>query len=696
MPKFLHCKLNLPIDEVLDFFEKTAWPGLEQDRYVWSAIMHEKDGRVDVHVYAARVDIETGKSLNITPPGWHNTFNLLCEHFNYKYGWARPDDLSRRRALSPGNYFQLDARKLKDGMAHEDPRQVIHKYIEAKIIQGQITERSEIIQDLIECGLEIPRQGKDYITVKDPDTQEKYRMKGVYYEREFNVSNFAKAEAEERRRDQTDRGIDPEKSEIAWNKLQEKIEKRAEYNRKNYPGPKPENRKMPGTDTQAGNKDEKFNKISVDEIFPDLGDSLFVHLQRSLGNDSLLQEYHTEIEFDSTGIDQGGSISGEFEEVENDRNRTETFRILEELQQGMGRIFNNAKQADKGLARACSQLEQTTSVLENQDRRLDEVKIKMDRELEEFKARNLVEIAECCGYEIDHDRSTRSAISMRAGEHKIVVGQGEDGHGIYFTVDGQQEQASVIDFVQNRLAASGQPSNLGYVRKELRNNNFSFSCRPSVSRASKIKPEKSSKNRVKVEAEIQSWDAVVSHPYLEDRGLDQVLSDPCFKDCVLSDDRKNVCFPQSDSQGLCGAELKNRDFTGQIKNGTKGLWVSNFFRNDERLVVCESAIDCLSYHLLHGDSRTRYVSFGGALSDRQRSLLQGLMRKAHDNGQDIVIAVDQDSQGDKYEEELRSLAPVNVRMNRHVPISKDFNDDLRSRLDRVDSTDWEHGFELNV
>ena len=53
------------IEAVVDAFEETAWAGLEHDRYAWSAVLHrERNGGVHVHVFAARCDLETGRSLN--------------------------------------------------------------------------------------------------------------------------------------------------------------------------------------------------------------------------------------------------------------------------------------------------------------------------------------------------------------------------------------------------------------------------------------------------------------------------------------------------------------------------------------------------------------------------------------------------------------------------------------------------------
>ncbi|MCY3943679.1 MAG: hypothetical protein OXG18_07950 [Gemmatimonadetes bacterium] len=53
------------IEAVLDEFEKTAWAGLEPDRYAWTAVLHrERRGGVHAHILAAQCDLQTGRSLN--------------------------------------------------------------------------------------------------------------------------------------------------------------------------------------------------------------------------------------------------------------------------------------------------------------------------------------------------------------------------------------------------------------------------------------------------------------------------------------------------------------------------------------------------------------------------------------------------------------------------------------------------------
>ena len=90
------------IDRVLDEFEDTAWPGLAPDRYAWTAVRHREAGRgVHVHVVAARCDLETGKSLNIAPPGWEQTYGPAGRSCNLEYAWSRPDDPARARVQQP-------------------------------------------------------------------------------------------------------------------------------------------------------------------------------------------------------------------------------------------------------------------------------------------------------------------------------------------------------------------------------------------------------------------------------------------------------------------------------------------------------------------------------------------------------------------------------------------------------------------
>ena len=158
------------IGAVLDEFERTAWAGLEPDRYAWTAVLHREHGTgVHVHILTARCDLETGRSLNIAPPGWQKTFGPLRDGFNHQHGWSRPDDPARARAHQPGHRAYLEAAKLRAGLEHEaGPRELIRDYLLQRVEHGVVRSRADVVTALEEAGFEVPRQGKDYLTARDP------------------------------------------------------------------------------------------------------------------------------------------------------------------------------------------------------------------------------------------------------------------------------------------------------------------------------------------------------------------------------------------------------------------------------------------------------------------------------------------------------------------------------------------------
>ena len=171
------------IDKTLDSFEAFAWSGLESDRYAWSAVRHdEPDGKVHVHVFAARVDLETGKSLNIAPPGWQKDFITWCNAVNTEHGWARPDDPERKKYTQlPDHEEKINASRRKDGLADLDnPRVELTRLMELEIQDGKITDRADVITALQEYG-EITRTGKNYNQAiqRKPDYAMAYTNRGL-------------------------------------------------------------------------------------------------------------------------------------------------------------------------------------------------------------------------------------------------------------------------------------------------------------------------------------------------------------------------------------------------------------------------------------------------------------------------------------------------------------------------------------
>ena len=226
------------INEVLDDFEHLAWAGLDPDRYAWAAIRHDdQDGGTHVHILAARVDLATGKSLNIAPPGWQKDYDPLRDFHNEKHHWARPDDPARARIVQPGHQALIDADHRKDRLATEpDPKALLTGHLQDLIANGNITNRADIIQELETFG-EITRAGKNYVSVRLPNSDKPIRLKGVIYEHDFSAGSIGTNKAESRRKTGQSPARDRNRAGQTYQLHQEAVRRRGEYNRRRYKQP---------------------------------------------------------------------------------------------------------------------------------------------------------------------------------------------------------------------------------------------------------------------------------------------------------------------------------------------------------------------------------------------------------------------------------------------------------------------------
>lgn len=300
-----------------------------------------------------------------------------------------------------------------------------------------------------------------------------------------------------------------------------------------------------------------------------------------------------------------------------------------------------------------------------------------DDELERFKTGiNLSEFAAARGYALNRRESSRnSAVMEHPNGDKLVIARQEGGIWVYFSVRDGGDNGTVIDFAQHRDGGT-----LGEVRKTLRA--WSGSMRPPVPEVTFVRDLfPVTRDRAAVMAAWERAGPTLVNPYLSSRGLGpEVLGLPIFAGGVRIDGRGNALFPHYDREGLCGFEIKNQGFTGFAAGGTKGLWYSKARPTDDRLVLTESAIDAMSFHVLEGDGTTRYMSTGGSLNPQQPALLRSAMEKLPPGGV-VCLAFDADEGGEKLTAEVKAFAPSGRDVRRVLPEGgKDWNQVLKNRL----------------
>jgi len=247
----------------METFETLAFAGLDHDQYdiTWVRHTHTESGRTELHFVTPRMELSSGRALNIAPPGWESTYAPLRDALNLSYGWARPDDPERARELTQAPERAQEGFRLREG------REGIHEYLTGLVASESVTDRASMVQALREAGLEVTREGKDYITVQDPANDERFRMKGRIYEKDWTYDReLDRAIAPARSLSDIRSPDDLERRTLeAFERYQAAVERRTLQNSERYHRDQP-------ADQQGFERGEIDQSVLVDRADRDLGD----------------------------------------------------------------------------------------------------------------------------------------------------------------------------------------------------------------------------------------------------------------------------------------------------------------------------------------------------------------------------------------------------------------------------------------
>lgn len=214
---------------VLADMEKTMFAGLEPEDYIFCAIRHDDH----IHVLSANCQLSSGLSFNPAPPGWEKTFDVVRDKHNYLHGWARPDDPARARLVQPGHEALIDAARIRAGQASAAIKPLIEQFIAQRVECGIIANRDDVITSLAELG-EITRSGQDYISVRIEGRDKPTRLKGTFFNEQFNAADYRQNSPEDRNRPKRDNHGDRHRAQQCDQQLGEIQRRRAEKNSGRY------------------------------------------------------------------------------------------------------------------------------------------------------------------------------------------------------------------------------------------------------------------------------------------------------------------------------------------------------------------------------------------------------------------------------------------------------------------------------
>ena len=259
------------------------------------------------------------------------------------------------------------------------------------------------------------------------------------------------------------------------------------------------------------------------------------------------------------------------------------------------------------------------------------------------------------------------------GDDKLVVFRGRGGDWMYFNAQDERDKGSVVDWMKNRVA-TGRLAGLGPLpgRNLWQSVNDHFRAYLNLPEAERprlaLPPLGETAPGERFEGSYpRDCGPLADTAYLEGRGIARsTWEDPQFAGRILNQRHTvqrgqmpavtyvNTAFPAYHEGRVVGLELKGEGFRGQAADSqfARSLWLSRLPEGQAatHLVVCESAIDALSYSQLHPKKQVLYASTAGTLTQNKIFELKRLMGE----GSIPVLraAFDNDAQGHHFDTRL--------------------------------------------
>lgn len=735
------------IEAVIDSFERYAFAGLKKDAYntLWVKHTHTGNERVELHFITPRVELYTGKSLNIAPPGWHGYFKPWQSEWNIREGWARPDDPARQRDYEPGFQALINADRQAKGLEPiKDTRKLLTELVTERIEARLISDRRGIVEFLTEeLGLDITRAGEKYITVKNSEMKKGCRLKGNIYEREFGSQRQTTAEV--RTRETSNSRDNSKELRQVRARIRSNYKYRTQYHRERYKVSKLYSDKDVGqilANTSRGRVEPlsgfQYRRLGDNAILVESDRSKTENIRLSepesqfsrsqvtrastdfgvnRGEDSRnnnypdgqrnISDFTDELESNSWLAMPGktlseigvGVLKDTPSDIDHERTRKQTNdrfgEVVAAVQAGHDRFIpqvqhghESAGKAEQAATISGDALKQSSQELERANRSAlfiqQQTDFNLDRIGRALKKRRVKQL-ERFKTEINLVEYAMSYgyeyIEAKSTHNKAILSH-ESGDKIVVVKD---ESDRYLYFSFQDDWDKGTIIDFLQHRCDLNLGEVRKELRPWLNQRDNAiaPPQPMSDERISLIQEFLEFSVLKSHPYLAELGIsDSTSNSDRFIGRIAVDEKNHLIFPHYDHDGITGYEIKNDGKKSFNKSETKALWQSNQQSDDTRLVITKTAIDALSYHQLFPDQHTRYISTEGMSSAYQRELIVEKMTELNHSHKEIIIAIDNDEVDKQLADILTSLATNNIQVKLHQPESgRTWNECLQRQIE---------------
>ena len=176
--------------KIMQDFEQALFPGMDQSQYRVLWIEHQDklneetgERRLELNFLIPNVEILTGQRLQ---PYYDKAdrprIDLFKKITNYEYQLHDADDPLYRQAVTTAKNLPKTVNEIKETLDIEATRAVE---------SGLITDRQSMKKWLLDLGLEVTRETKKGLSIKNPNDDEKsrpIRLTGAIYEQDFRLT----------------------------------------------------------------------------------------------------------------------------------------------------------------------------------------------------------------------------------------------------------------------------------------------------------------------------------------------------------------------------------------------------------------------------------------------------------------------------------------------------------------------------
>lgn len=227
--------VNEKLQEIMDGFEETLFPGLDKDQYCGVWILHEDKENIELNFLFAKEELRTGKAIT---PYYHKAdysrVNAWKDIVNFENDFSDPNSPDNRRHYIPeffNEYKPVDFNS-KEAKRRDFKKELIEE-IEIMASNDQFKNRDDLTDYLEnQRGLKVSRKIKTAISVINPQTDKPVRLKGELFEEKADYKKFS---SEDYRKELMEKYENErlEKIQKQKEKYQEHIEyKKTELNKK--------------------------------------------------------------------------------------------------------------------------------------------------------------------------------------------------------------------------------------------------------------------------------------------------------------------------------------------------------------------------------------------------------------------------------------------------------------------------------